>query len=67
MLRLLLSAFIHTEYTPVELSEKDIQEISSGSSNQIDFSGSFAGIALKLEKVGPIFSSFNPRPFVPSV
>ena len=27
---------------------------------------SFAGIALKLEKVGPTFSSFNPRPSLPS-
>ena len=27
----------------------------------------FLGRALKLEKVGPTFSSFNPRPSLPSV
>ena len=27
----------------------------------------FAGIALKLEIVGPMFSNFNPCPYLPSV
>ena len=27
----------------------------------------FAGTALKLEKFGPIFSSFNPPPSLPSI
>ena len=34
--------------------------------NNYNFVASFAGIALKLEKVGPTFSSFNPRPSLAS-
>ena len=44
--------------------EKDIKQILSGNTNHDNFFRDFfsAGIALKLEKVGQIFSSFNPCP-----
>ena len=43
--------------------EKDIKQILSGNTNRDNFFVIFfAGIALKLEKVGQIFSSFNPCP-----
>lgn len=40
------------------------QLISEASIKQNIFLVSFAGIALKLEKVGPIFSSFNSCPSI---
>ena len=43
------------------------QLISKGSIKHNIFLVSFAGIALKLEKVGPTFSRFNPFPSLPSV
>ena len=43
--------------------EKDIKQILSGNTNRDNFFVIFfAGRALKLEKVGQIFSSFNPCP-----
>ena len=45
-----------------ELSGKFYQETTT----KIIFEVIFAVIALKLENVGPTFSSFNPRTFLPS-
>ena len=45
---------------------KKIKQISSGINNQDNFSVIFVGIALKLEKAGQTFSSFNPCPSLPS-
>ena len=42
-------------------------EFFSGRANQNIFLVIFENIALKLEKIGPIFSSFNPLPSLPSV
>ena len=42
-------------------------QISSGSTNHGRVLVIFAGIVLKLEKVGLIFSSFNPCPSLPSI
>ena len=47
--------------------EEIIKEISSGSTNQYFLLMIFAGKALKLEKVFPTLSSFNPCPSLPSV
>ena len=43
------------------------QLISKGSIKHNIFLVSFAGIVLKLEKVGPTFSRFNPFPSLPFV
>ena len=48
--------------------EVDIKQISDqGELNIIILGVIFAGIALKLGKVGPTFSCFNPHPSLPSV
>ena len=45
---------------------EDTTQISLGNNNH-NVLMNFAGIAWKLEKVNPTFSSFNPHPFLPSV
>ena len=55
---------------PLKSYEEDIKQISSEGRNHNNFLVDFAGIALKLEKVGQTafqFSSFNPCPSLPSV
>ena len=48
--------------------DEEIKQISSGSANHnYWYLEIFAGIAIKLEKVGPTFSSFNPCPSLASV
>ena len=66
MLESLLSAFKHTQNSPVELSTS---KISNQQALTIIFFSLvlLLGMALKLEKVGATFSSFNPFPSLPSV
>ena len=47
--------------------EKHVKQISSGCMNHRNLEIILAGIAFKLENVGPIFSSFNPCPSSASV
>ena len=42
-------------------------EFYQGELNHKKFSGDFENVASELEKIGPIFSSFNPFPSFPSV
>ena len=45
---------------------KKIKQISSGINNQDNFKVILAGIALKLQKAGQTFSSYNTCPSLPS-
>ena len=47
--------------------EEDFTKFVSGGINYNNFLLIFAGMASKLEKVGPTFSSFNPCQSLPSV
>ena len=47
--------------------EEDIRQLSSGNTNHNNILVICAGIAIKFEKVGPMFSSFNPCQSLPSV
>ena len=67
MLKSLLSAFTQTQNTPVKLRGKISNEFYQGELTIIIFWVIFENIASKLEKIGPIFSSFNPFPSLPSV
>ena len=44
-----------------------LNEFCQGELTKINFLVIFENIASKLEKIGPIFSSFNPSPSLPSV
>ena len=64
MLKSLLSAFTNTQNAHVA---QDIRQLSSGNTNHNNILVICAGIAIKFEKVGPMFSSFNPCQSLPSV
>ena len=67
MLKSFLGAFSHTQSTPVELIKKMSNKFFPRSTNHNNFWAIFASIALKLEKVEPTFSNFNPCLSLPSL
>ena len=68
MLKSLLGVFNHTQNAPVKLWKRYHYEFYQQELTIINFLVISEDIASKLQKiVGPIFSSFNPFPSLPSV
>ena len=67
MLKSLLSTFIHTQNAPAcKVMKKRAIQSHQGVLTTIFSLVIFADMAFKLERVIPIFSSFNPCPSLPS-
>ena len=62
-----LLPLLHTQNAPVEQDKIYQTDFISEHQPKYFIGISFAGNALKLEKVGPTFPSFNPCPSLPSV
>ena len=62
-----ISALLHTQNAPVEQDKIYQTDFISEHQPKYFIGISFAGNALKLEKVDPTFPSFNPCPSLPSV
>ena len=50
------AVFTHTQNSSVDLCEH-VKKISTGKNNNNNFLATFAGIAFKRERVGPIFGA----------
>ena len=59
--------FTYTKWTWIIMKKISIKQISWGSTNHNNVLGDFGRQGVKTWKIGPIFSSFNPRPSLSSV
>ena len=66
-LKPLVSGFIYAKNVPDKLYGEYLMKCLKKEQPKIRFLVFFVEIALKLEMVGPTFSSFNPFPSLPSV